>query len=78
MADSNENGNSRGIDRVAVGRKRLGINNPASKSNGEAGENCIPWTDTQQEGHNQTDGGIPGNESDTRKENNLGPIQQQV
>src|SRR6266478_9653415 len=53
---------SGGIDRAAIGHDWLVVDNPASKSLGKTNQKRIPWADSQHERHNQTDGGIPGNE----------------
>src|SRR5260370_41937296 len=69
--------NSTGTDRIAEGHDWLGVNNSASKSIGETGQNRIPWADSQHERHNHTDGGIPVNESYAREENDFRAGQQQ-
>jgi hypothetical protein len=69
---------SSGANRVAKGHDWLGIKNAARKGIGKTDQKRIPRADAQQERHNQTDGGVPGNEPNPRKENDFRTIQQKV
>ncbi len=72
------NRNSHGADRVAERHSRLCVHNLAGKGIGQTNHQRVPGTYAEHERHSQTDCGIPGNESNTRKENDFRPVQQKV